>query len=359
MSGKSAATTPIPTDDSDTSDSLFRRDPRVSKYAQINGSVVLYPRMKNILARIEECRELSRSAREPECLLILGQSGVGKTTIKGHYLSEHPREERAEGTVIPVLAATIPVPANMKTMATALLSSIGDPLALRGTLDQKTHRLYKLIRECRVEMIILDEFQHFIDRDNERVLRSVSDWLKNLISETKVPVVLTGLPSSRRVLEANDQLRRRFSCQCNLGQLAYSFGRVSELNMFLRSLEQSLPLEPCGLDSIEMATRMACATRGNIAKIMKIVRGAAYLAVRAEAASIDLKMLEESYATRVLSADGEEQSDTPRPNPFHQDWTPPERFSPVKKVTRAPKPARKKASELKREVASIFSGAEA
>jgi len=42
-------------------------------------------------------------------------------------------------------------------------------------------------------LLILDEVQHFRDRDSRRVLENARNWLKTLIKETGVACVLVGL----------------------------------------------------------------------------------------------------------------------------------------------------------------------
>jgi Cdc6-like AAA superfamily ATPase len=144
-------------------------------------------------------------------LLITGESGVGKTTLCKKYVERYPRIDLTEKTKVPVLLARIPFPATPKNLVTVLLAELGDPLSDKGTTFSKTKRLFKLLKECEVELIILDEFQHFIDRDSDKVLNTISDWLKQLINESKLPIVLVGLSESIKILEANSQLRRRFA----------------------------------------------------------------------------------------------------------------------------------------------------
>ena len=94
--------------------------------------------------------------------------------------------------MVPVLYASVPVPATCKSLVTALLTAIGDPAAQKGSQIVQTLRLKRYLDACCVELLILDEFQHFQDRDSHRVLKTVSDWLKLLMDETGVPIVLTG-----------------------------------------------------------------------------------------------------------------------------------------------------------------------
>src|SRR5262249_23250570 len=135
---------------------------------------ITFPRLKRIVTLVEHCHQYSKIAAEPECLLITGLQGTGKTTLRRTYAGRHPRQATREGVSVPVLDAAIPVPATVKSLVSELLSSLGDPLPDKGTVVTQTHRLKRLIRQCRVEIIVIDEFQHFIDRDSNVILTTVS-----------------------------------------------------------------------------------------------------------------------------------------------------------------------------------------
>lgn len=268
-----------------------------------------HPRMRQAQRMMERCRTWSLGAQEPYCLLVIGPTGVGKTTLIKDYLKNNPRTDTDVATTIPVLDAIIPAPASMKGMAVELLTKLGDPMAQRGTLNQQTWRLRKLLQACGVQLIVLDEFNHFIDRDNERVLRTVADWLKVLIDTTGIPVVLVGTPNSRSVLDANEQLRRRFGTQERLEPFHWEGDGRDHFRRFLKEVDERLPLpERSGLDGADMAFRFFCASAGTIAPVMKIVRKATHLALDAGMARLELPLLARAYA--------EDPGDPDGPNPF-------------------------------------------
>src|ERR1700690_2376306 len=157
---------------------------KVEKVRLIENIVIQSPGFKNIITRINECHERSKYTSEPRCLFITGETGYGKTTIGKFYAKDYPRVVKADGTIVPVLRSTISSPATIKSMGTWLLRDLGDPMPDRGTTPSITMRLCKLIKECRVELLILDEFQHLIDKDTEKVLKSSADWLKNILNDT-------------------------------------------------------------------------------------------------------------------------------------------------------------------------------
>lgn len=276
---------------------------------------IYYPRLNRLITKIERCHRFSKVSAEAECMLILGETGTGKTTLFRRYEQRFPRFETKTGTTVPVLSASIPVPATIKSLVTRLLIRLGDPMAERGTTVSQTHRLQLLLGYCGSEILILDEFQHFIDRDSKKILQTASDWLKDVINETNIPVVLIGLPHSSDILTANPQLKRRFSTKERLAPFEWddTKGR-REFRKFLRILDNQLPLAECSnLADEELAFRFYCATGGLISRVMKIVRYAVGLTLRRGSERLTLEVLAESYAERLS------ESGPGIFNPFEQD----------------------------------------
>ncbi|TKF96629.1 TniB family NTP-binding protein, partial [Vibrio sp. F13] len=152
------------------------------------------PLISDILDDISDCREFSDGIHEPDCMIVVGDTGSGKTTLINKYLNENPRSETSEGSFIPILSTSLPPNATPITASEQLLSDLGDPLAFsRGSDPVKVaQEMSDLMKSCGVELIIIDEFQHMIDRKNKQILHSAADWLKMLIVRSKVPVVLFG-----------------------------------------------------------------------------------------------------------------------------------------------------------------------
>ncbi|MGQ4646633.1 TniB family NTP-binding protein [Lyngbya aestuarii] len=93
----------------------------------VNNIYVVYPRFKEILSAIDDCRHFSDLKDEPECLFLKGATGAGKTTLIKSYEKDYPRKETPEGTVVPILSVTIPSPATVKSVVSKLLWELGDP----------------------------------------------------------------------------------------------------------------------------------------------------------------------------------------------------------------------------------------
>ena len=142
----------------------FGKLSKAERFALIEKVFIRYPRLKTLYKKIDFCRTYSKIAAEPECMLITGTQGAGKTTLIEWYAGDFIIRELPEKRVVPILMVTVPAPATVKNLATEMLKSIGDPAADRGTISSITLRLRKFLVDCEVELIILDEFQHFDDR---------------------------------------------------------------------------------------------------------------------------------------------------------------------------------------------------
>lgn len=136
-------------------------------------------------------------------------------------------------------------------------------------------RLIKLLIACQVTLVILDDFHHLIDTDTNRVLVTVSEWLKVLIKETGIPFLVVGLVGEvERVLQANPQLSRLFAVRETLQPLPpdATFAR------FVDYAEQLVGGAIVGAWSrAELLARLHYATDGVVANLMNLLRMAALL----------------------------------------------------------------------------------
>jgi hypothetical protein len=260
---------------------------------------VWYPRMKGIYDEVVRAYEMNPVTPDPECVALLGGFRTGKTTIVESFCSQHPRQVLEENTHVPVLKVVMPAKASVGNMLSTMLVALGDPLADRGSIGAKQHRLQRLLNDCRVQMMILDEANHFVDRDSQRVLHDVSNTMKSLIKEQNIACVLVGLPYTEEVLRANEQFGSLFGDPHTLEPFQWEEDQpetVEEFRMFLRQVEQQLPLTSRSfLASREMAWRCFVATLGKVGYIMRLLRRAAEAAVQHEETGLSRTLLHEAF----------------------------------------------------------------
>ena len=269
------------------------------KILAANQIYATYPLFTQVLNDIERCHYSPniKGDDDPDCLLLIGPTGAGKTTIYRTYAQNYPRVETDEGSIVPIVYTAIPAPATVKGLVEAILKNLGDPLYNKGSTTNQTSRAYDLLAKCKVELILLDEFHHFIDREYNKVLKNVCDWLKNLIINTKIPVVLFGLPESEKILTVDNwQLSRRFNYRHTLVPFPRNELGMQLFREFLSEIEGQLPLvEKSGLAEKSLSERIYYATDGTIAHVMTLIRKGTTLAIEQDINRLDLEILNTIY----------------------------------------------------------------
>jgi type II secretory pathway predicted ATPase ExeA len=262
------------------------------RIAVANRLLILHPRFREAVNVLKRCHDSKSHSNEPVCGAILGASGSGKTSVVNHYIRQHPREETETATRQPVLKVTLQPEARPKGIAADILLALEDPAWSSGTVQTLTNRAVKLLQRCGVELIVLDEFHHLFDMERLKVMTKASQWIKVLIVNTGIPVVVCGMPESEHVLRA-EHTERRFKERQTLH--CFSWRTISGRHEFcgmLKKLDDSLPLaQASGLAEQELAGRFYLACRGVPDYLMTLVRGALTEALQRDSERIEMSDL--------------------------------------------------------------------
>lgn len=270
------------------------KDPLSNKY------LVDHPYFKGARDVLRSCYDSFGKTPDPRCVPILGPSGCGKSTAIDKFLKEL-HVESSESSQRPVLVVETPSNPTVKTLASAVLNTIGDPLYSRGTEIQMTVRILGLLANLGTRLLVFDEMQNLIDRDSDKLNYKASDWLKSLINKSNIPTVIVGLERTEELFLVNEQLRRRFREAYVMKPFGWN-NPDSNKNLigFLKVLQQKLPFSSdMMLYSEEMAYRFYCATAGLVGYIMAIIREAENLARESGSTFINKDHLAKAYASSV------------------------------------------------------------
>jgi hypothetical protein len=251
--------------------------------------------------RVEQARSLTLHGAEPRRILLVGESGAGKTLVARYIQSCH-LIRREEGRLIrPILYVETPPTPTLKSFGESLLIALGDPFAHRGSSSEKLARALELIKAQKIELMIFDEFQHFLDNSRGNSISAVADWFKSLIDDTRVPCLLMGLPRCEAILKVNEQLRRRFSSRIELPSFSIDTEKdETDLRTVLNEIDHLLPTERrSNFSDIDMARRFYFASNGLIGYIKKLVVGSYELMLEKNGAFVDRNMLKEAFVREV------------------------------------------------------------
>ncbi|GLX84304.1 transposase [Thalassotalea loyana] len=279
------------------------------KIEQIENIFVETPIIKEIMADIDEVMETAKIvgySKQPDSILITGQSGMGKTTIFDHYLSKYPRVEQDEGDIVPILASTLLDDKSPKGAPGHMLRDLGDWLEGKGgTRGELTDRFVIQCNGAKVEAIFIDEFQNAIENGTDKIIWNTSEWIKTLINLTRRPVCLFGMPYSQQVIQANPALISRFPLIHHIEE--YDTETANEWLDFLKEVDKQLPFdERANLSEPDLGLRLMCAAGGNLGRLMKrIIRPAAKAAVKDGSKTVTHAHLFKAIKKRLKLADND------------------------------------------------------
>ena len=254
----------------------------------------------------------------------MGATGVGKTNLVRSYVAAFPRRETERGTRSPVLYLETPHPITVKGMTSALLDALGDSLAFKGTQPEMNARLQIFLADCGVRLVILDDFHHLIDKQTNRILRDVSEWLKVLIKNTGIVYLVVGIEGEvERILNANKQLSRLFVREYLL-PVHWQPDEPESIADFARLMSYVQTVLEVKLTEAEprpiLLFRIHLATDGVMSNIMNLFRQAVRIQQRQSLVGQPLSMdvLAEAYRLRLqphVGVDNPFRSRTPTPTP--------------------------------------------
>ena len=284
---------------------------------KFNAEYIQFEVFQKAFTAIEDNLSLYRQTGIAENLLVVAESGCGKTSLC-HLLQErYPRYALPERDVIPILSVAVPPVASLNSLSEAMLAALGHPTPKSGTLTRKTSMFITLAKACGIEMILFDEAQHLHDRGQVRSHYLASDWIKQLTDALKIPIVFLGLPRTESLLIVNEQLRRRFSKKIFLSlERHYTEDLSKQCLQMLLSLSQTFPVRivagEYGWD--EFSARLYYATDGRVAYIKKLMANTLKFALQADLKEVDPADFEMVYKQEIWwEADSEL-------NPFHPNF---------------------------------------
>ena len=237
------------------------------------------------LSTMEEARAGSKEGAEAMCLVVVGEKGVGKSAFLKRYAAENPQTLITEGNVTtitrPVVYVSFPPSPTLKGSAEEFLTSLAGSASVRGSRTKLTQRIKKLLIDLKVELVIADEFQH-VRAEGARGKSEVADWLKDILKTTNIPFVLSGMPETVDIIQANDQLHSLTEEPTII--TGYDWNEKASQNAWralLAKIDLRLPFnERAELADEETSLQLFRCTGGNLRRLRFILRVAVARALR-------------------------------------------------------------------------------
>ncbi|HLO65329.1 MAG TPA: TniB family NTP-binding protein [Azonexus sp.] len=288
-------------------------------YDLVDRTLIPHTQFERAITRIEQCLQAMQRCVDPIGLAIVGESRTGKSRALEHFETRHPPIRTADGRKVPFLRVKVPSKPTVKGLVELLLYHLGDPNFDKGTEIAKTLRLMILLERAETVILALDEFQHFYDKTTRKVQHYVADWLKVLVDDAKLGLIVTGLPSCLSVIEQNEQLDGRFMAPIHLPRFDWmNEDDREEFSAILTGMGNSLSaFEWPKLEAPEVAFRFYCATGGLIGYLTKLLKQAIWNALDDGSRAIGLPELSAAHHDVMIKGGSALQ---PGFDPFHEDF---------------------------------------
>lgn len=249
------------------------------------------------LARLENLLTYPARDRMP-CLLIYGDTGMGKTKIVRKFERAHP-PKFCQVTGVdrrPVVVAQVPSEPLERDLYRELLSSMGAPAMAGGTLAREKDVCRALLRTVGAKMIILDEVNGML-AGTYRQQRIFLNAIRFLANDLRVPLVCAGTDLARQALLTDGQLAERFEALH-----LKPWKNDAAFAGLLKSLGHILPLrEPSDLTGPATRSRVHALTSGVTARIFRLIETAAEAAVHSGRERLDARSFGDDLVLPLVS----------------------------------------------------------
>lgn len=225
---------------------------------------------------LEGKRQAKQSCR------VVGESRTGKTIACNSYRLRHkPIQEVGKPLIVPVVYIQIPQECGAKDLFKAIIEHLKYQMT-KGTVAEIRERMFRVLKSCQVEMLIIDE----ADRLKPKTFAEVRDIFDRL----DIAVVLVGTDRLDAVIKRDEQVYNRF-------RACHRFGKLSgkDFEEAISIWEKDVLKLPVAsnLTAKNMMKVLGQATGGYIGLLDMILREAAIRSLKKGLPKIDLTTLKE------------------------------------------------------------------
>ena len=248
----------------------------LSSLAKLKAVFFSYDLVTDWLNQIRLFFHMAQYSDHANLMYAVGETGCGKSALAREFEREVGTSPTFAASNLPVIRVETPASSSTKALATEMLRALGDPCAEKGVRYNLTDRVLTLLKAQGVKLVILDDFQHLICRDNKKVVYDTADWFKTVVDQAGCTFLLLGMPDLDRVIAENAQLGRRVGLRVQLQP--FSANTASERQRFLKMLALFAHELPFGgteiLVSDKVAWRLHSACKGLLGLLVPILQAA-------------------------------------------------------------------------------------
>ena len=217
-----------------------------------------------------------------QCGRIIAPSRTGKSVTCDIYrLLNRPQKRLGRRDVLPVLYTQVPGDCQSGELLSLLLEQLGYG-ETSGSVSQLRRRLQRLLKESRVEMIIIDE-ANFLN------LKTLSE-IARIHDLCRISMVLTGTDELDNLIKKKEYIHNRFIECYRLKPLTEK--QFPQIVQIWEEDIVKLPV-PSNLTKPDILKLLYARTNGTIGLLDRVLRMAAILSLKKGNSNIDRETLDE------------------------------------------------------------------
>lgn len=307
-------------------------DFQIEQLSEFSNCIVMHPLIKVIFNDFDELRENRKFQVDQQCMLITGDTGVGKTHLINHYKRRVLASQTYSRETVPILDSRIVAG---KSVDATLIQMLND-LEIFGSSQRKkqgykedlTTKLVQSLKRAKVELLIINEFQELIEFTSQKERQNIANKLKSISEGAQVPIVLVGMPWVEQIAE-EPQWSSRLIRKRKLEYFSISLKKDRQCYIrYLKGLANKMPFDtPPKLGSAHTAVALFSVCRGENRALKHFLVEASKIAIFKNE-SLENKHFIEAYNKLYLplkeddSTSNENSEDNPNSedgqNPFTQ-----------------------------------------
>nr|WP_193988259.1 TniB family NTP-binding protein [Lelliottia steviae] len=255
---------------------------QINQLQSFSDCIVMHTQIKAIFNDFDELRLNRKLQSDQQCMLLVGDTGVGKSHTINHYKKSVLATQNYSRNTMPVLISRI---SRGKGLDATLMQMLADlelfgssQIKKRGYKTDLTKKLVESLIKAQVELLIINEFQELIEFKSIQERQQIANGLKFISEEAKVPIVLVGMPWAAKIAEepqwSSRLVRKRKLEYFSLKDDSKYF------RQYLMGLAKKMPFdEPPVLERKHLAIALFAACRGENRALKHILLEALKLAL--------------------------------------------------------------------------------
>lgn len=178
---------------------------QIEQLQRFSDCFVMHPLVKDIFNDFDELRLNRLFQSDQQCMLLTGDTGVGKSHLVNHYKKSVLASQNYGRESMPVLVSRISSGKGLDATLTQMLADLDHfgsyQRRKRGYATDLRKKLVENLTKAQVELLIINEFQELIEFKTGLERQDIANGLKYISEEAKIPIVLVGMPWAEQIAD--------------------------------------------------------------------------------------------------------------------------------------------------------------